>query len=232
MAALDRTGRGPAPPPARRGRWCRSHRRSSRPRTPAGTRPATGSRCARRRAAACPTGCAGFGSEKWRLGGTSRCSRHSTALISPAMPEAASVWPMFVLIEPVQARPPGRAPLAEDLAERGELDGIAHPRAGAVGLDVADAARLHPRRLVRPAQHGACTVGLGATSSPLPCPSLLTALPRITARIGSRSASARASGLRSTSPTPFAADVALRPAHRRIGSGRPPRASRSASTRS
>ena len=43
----------------------------------------------------------GFGRSKWRLGGICRCSRASTALISPQTPAAESRWPMLLLSEPM-----------------------------------------------------------------------------------------------------------------------------------
>src|SRR5205823_111884 len=42
----------------------------------------------------------GFGSWKWRLGGSCLCLSASTVLTSPATPAAASRWPMLVLTEP------------------------------------------------------------------------------------------------------------------------------------
>ena len=44
----------------------------------------------------------GFGSVKCRLAGRRRCLSDSAALISPAMPEAASRWPMLVFTEPTR----------------------------------------------------------------------------------------------------------------------------------
>ena len=121
------------------------------------------------------------------------------------------MWPMFVLTDPIETRLPRRTALAEDLTEGRELDGIADARAGAVGLDVADAARLDPGVRYAWRSIAACTAGLGATSSPLPWPSLLTALPRISAWIGSPSARARDNGLSSTNADALAAHVAVRP---------------------
>ncbi len=100
-----RAAGAPAPPRARRGRWCRRCRTSS-PRR--GAAPARGPRGepgvdeegARRRGRA-----AGSGRSKCRLGGSCRCSRASTVLISPATPAAASRWPMFPLTEPRAQKP-------------------------------------------------------------------------------------------------------------------------------
>ncbi len=60
-------------------------------------------------------------------------SSASAALISPAMPEAGSRWPILVLTDPIGS---GVAPaLAERASDRGGLDRIAGRRAGAVHLE-------------------------------------------------------------------------------------------------
>ena len=107
---------------------------------------ATASPSSAPRPAARPRGCAGSASRKCRCGGICSCCSASTTLISPAMPAAASRWPMFVLTEPMQQRPVGGAALAEHRAERLHLDRIAERGAGAVRLDVADVARARRRR--------------------------------------------------------------------------------------
>ena len=45
--------------------------------------------------------------------GSRRCCSDSTTLISPAIPAAASRWPMFVFTEPRRRRPLRRTPLAQ-----------------------------------------------------------------------------------------------------------------------
>ena len=89
---------------------------------------------------------------------------------------------MLVLTEPTQGTLAGRAALAEHGAERAELDRIAGARAGAVRLDVADTAGRQRRR--RDRRDAAAPPGLRGSACPWSrcCrPSLLTALPRITA---------------------------------------------------
>ena len=81
-----------------------------------------------------------------------------------------------------EARAPAVAALAEHRAERAELDRIAGARAGAVRLDVAARGRRARRRRGR--RVAAAPPGrsrLGVPIEPLLRPSLLTALPRITA---------------------------------------------------
>ena len=86
--------------------------------TPAMRLPSRGSQASRfacTRTRSSSNGMCGFGVWKWRLGGSSPWSIERTTLMSPAMPAAASRWPMFVLTEPIaeRARPragPRRAP--------------------------------------------------------------------------------------------------------------------------
>ena len=113
--------------------------RRARARAPRGTRSGRASRWI-----------CGFGREKWRLAGIARWCSASAALISPAMPAAASRWPMFVLTEPSRQRAPGVAALAEHGARARRLDRIAERRAGAVGLDVIHLPRARRRRAGRP----------------------------------------------------------------------------------
>ena len=44
----------------------------------------------------------GFGVTKCRFGGIVRCDRQSVVLMRPAIPAAASVWPMFVFDDPIR----------------------------------------------------------------------------------------------------------------------------------
>src|SRR5262249_60596505 len=55
-------------------------------------------------------GILGFGSEKCRLGGMALCFKQRAVLISPAMPAAASVWPMLVFADPITQRLPSGRP--------------------------------------------------------------------------------------------------------------------------
>ena len=72
------------------------------------------------------------------------------------------------------------ASLAEHGPQRGELDGIAERRAGAVGLDIVDPPRVDSGVPVGRASTASCADRLGAVR-PLVRPSWLTAPPRITA---------------------------------------------------
>ena len=66
----------------------------------------------------------------------------SAVLMRPATPAAASRWPMLVLTRAEGAGAWRRSRRrGEHLRQRGDLDGIAERRAGAVGLDVADRCR-------------------------------------------------------------------------------------------
>ena len=98
----------PALPRGRRARWCRRSRRSSRPRRGARRRRST-ARPASRLERRVRHRDVRVELSKCRCGGTSSCSRHSTTLIRPATPAAASRWPMLVLTEPTQHAPLGRA---------------------------------------------------------------------------------------------------------------------------
>ena len=106
-----------------------------------------------------PAGSAGSACSKCRCGGICSCCSASTTLIRPAMPAAASRWPMLVLTEPTTQRLVGRAALAQHRAERLDLDRIAERRAGAVRLDVARRRRARRRRWRAPARITACCAG-------------------------------------------------------------------------
>ena len=88
------------------------------------------------------TGCAarskcGLGAVKCRCGGSACARIANTTLMTPAMPAAASRWPMLVLTEPsVTRRSAGRPPTTA--ASASQLDRVAQRRAGAVGFDVRD----------------------------------------------------------------------------------------------
>ena len=121
-------------------------------------------------------------------------------LDQPATPAAASRWPMLVLTEPITS---GRlARLAQHVAERLHLDGIAERRAGAVRLDVADVARLDAARRPAHARITASCAGPFGRRQAVLRPSWLTAVPRITARTRSPSACASDSRFSTTTPQP------------------------------
>ena len=84
----------------------------------------------------------GLGASKCRLGGISPCCSASTVLIRPPMPAASPVWPMFDFSEPMAQNCLSSVPSAVRLGQPGDLDRVADQRAGAVGLDVGDVARL------------------------------------------------------------------------------------------
>ena len=67
-----------------------------------------GCSCCATRSCRSSKGICGFGHSKWRLAGIRRCRRHSAALISPAIPAAASRCPTLLLIEPITHRSPRR----------------------------------------------------------------------------------------------------------------------------
>ena len=137
----------PAPPPARRGRWCRRSRTSSRRRCAAAA-----PRRPRRQLASARRPRRSQRDVRVRLvrsagaAGSARCCSASTTLIRPAMPAAASRWPMFVFTEPTSSGRSACAAVAEHRAQRVHLDRIAERRAGAVRLHVADVAPARCRR--------------------------------------------------------------------------------------
>ena len=69
------------------------------------------------------------------------------------MPEAASRWPMFVFTAPMAQRLPGGRPSRKHVAQGRGLDGVAQPRAGALGLDELHLARRDLRPGVGLAEH-------------------------------------------------------------------------------
>ena len=85
---------------------------------------------------------AGLGWTKWRLGGISLCSSVRAALIRPAMPAAASRWPMLVFTEPMAQNCFG-CPARRKARVRAAIStGSPIGGGGAVGLDAADGFRL------------------------------------------------------------------------------------------
>ena len=94
----------------------------------------------------------GLGVLKCRLAGTVWWRSISTALIRPAMPAAASVWPMLVFTEPTRSGSArGRRTRAR---QRVHLDRVAQRGAGAVRLDVVDGGGREAGVGERRADHG------------------------------------------------------------------------------
>nr|WP_262414574.1 hypothetical protein [Streptomyces sp. ST1015] len=154
----------------------------------------------------------GLGVSWCRLAGTTPCSSARTALISPATPAAASRWPTLVFTEPTR-HPPG-CPPARSNASRSAVSSTGSP----TGVPVPCASTYPMLRASRPASASAVTItsvwpaALGALKPTLRSPSLLTAVPRITARIVSPSASASGRRLRTTAPAPSPALIPAAPA--------------------
>ena len=123
----------------------------------------------------------GFGRRKCRCGGIAPCCSASTTLIRPAMPAAASRWPMLVLTEPTTSGRRSRAPGRRRRPARA-------PRSGRRARCRCRGPRRSRRRAGRQpgvrerrADHRLLRGPLG-TVRPLLRPSWLTAEPRITAR--------------------------------------------------
>ena len=102
-------------------------------------------------------------------------------MISPATPAAPSVWPMFDFTDPTRHGRTCRSSAPHHGTERAELDGVAGCRAGAVRLDVLHGRRVDPGAGVGPAQHLLLAALAGRGTKPPLRPSLVTALPRMTA---------------------------------------------------
>ena len=96
----------------------------------------------------------GLGSRKCRLGNSSRCLSARATLIKPAIPAAASRWPILVLTEPSAQRRPAWTIDGEHRAERLGLDRIAQESACAMRLNVLNAARRNAGSPIRFAQDG------------------------------------------------------------------------------
>ena len=144
-------------------------------------------------------GMCGDGFRKFRCFGNSSCSSDRMTLIRPAIPAAASRWPIFVFTDPISSgrlasRPsPSAAPAA--------WTSIGSPS----DVPVPCASRYPTSPAATPAHSSAsamtrCWATPFGTVKPPDAPSWLTALPRITARI--RSPSRIASSRRFTTTTP------------------------------
>ena len=135
---------------------------------------------------------------KCRLGGTSPCCRHRTALMSPVTPAAGSRWPRFVLTEPSAQRawpvPYTSARLANSV---GSPTGVPVPWASIIPTSCGRT----PLRASASSYRARWAAAEGA-ASPSERPSWFTAEPRITARIRSRSRTASASRLSTMTPQP------------------------------
>ena len=97
-------------------------------------------------------------------GGITPSARTIAVLISPAMPAAAMVCPMFAFTaESQQTSAPGWSGSdgGEHVAKRGHLDLVADSCCRAVCLDETDCRRVHLSVLVGPAQRQNLTVYLG-----------------------------------------------------------------------
>ena len=160
-----------APTPARRGRWSRSSRTSSRRQSARRRSPATGSAASGRRNGRSSHAIRGLGSWKWRLGGTVPCCSASTALITPATPAAPSVCPRFVLIEP-SSTSSGLSPKTSPQAAR--LDRVAEAGPRAVRLDVSHVRDCTPGTASASRMTSTCARSL-ETVKPLAGPSWLMA---------------------------------------------------------
>ena len=88
------------------------------------------------------TECWDWASSRLASGAAFRFCRVSTALITPAMPAAASVWPILLLIEPMMTRSSAAAIGAKHRADGARLGRIADRRAGAVALDIIHRLRI------------------------------------------------------------------------------------------
>ena len=144
----------------------------------------------------------GFGSVKWRVGGTSPCSRARTALTNPATPAAASRWPTLVLTDPRAQYPLRRtSPNARVRAATSTGSPSSVPLPCASTYPTVSGST--PAIASASSTTSACPSTLGAVKPTFCAPSLLMAEPRITARTGSPSASASASRRSTTTPIPL-----------------------------
>ena len=123
----------------------------------------------------------GFGVSSWPGWRDLAALQHSAALISPAIPAAASRWPMLVFTEPITSGAAGGAPGAEHAPSAPTSIGSPSGGAGAVGLDVADSLGATPASAQRRADHRLLRRAVRRGQAVLR-PSWLTAVPRITAQ--------------------------------------------------
>ncbi len=179
--------------PARRGRSAAGHSRAS---VSSETAPDSQSTC-------------GDGASTCSVGGRTCCRSAITILITPAMPAAVELWPMFDLIDPSHSGPPVRSRpyvASSAWASIGSPSLVPVPCPSTTSTsDGARPALASAARITR-----SCEGPLGAVS-PLLAPSWLTALPRSTAstvcplRRASDSRSSTTSPRPSEKPVPSAA---------------------------
>ncbi len=87
----------------------------------------------------------GFGVSKFKLGGIWRWWTESINLISPAMPDAPSRWPILVFTEPMSSGLVTGAFVAKDPSQSVCFDGVTQRRTRAMSLDVMDIRGLNTR---------------------------------------------------------------------------------------
>ncbi len=121
----------------------------------------------------------GCGSSQPVAGGITCAWTARVALIRPATPAAALVWPMFALIEPIGARRRVRRGLPAGGGQGGELGGVADRGAGAVPLEVADGLDAEAGAPVGAARASCCPSASGRVMPPWPSEEIPQ--PRITA---------------------------------------------------
>ena len=110
----------------------------------------------------------GCGCSQPVVGGRIWASRARAALISPATPAAALVWPMLALIEPIAAGGSSRAHASrERAAQRTKLGRVAHARARAVAFEVGDRLDSEPGSPIGAAQGQELPLDLGAREPPV-----------------------------------------------------------------
>ena len=86
-----------------------------------------------------PTECGVTGSRKWRCCGSNSFSSERTTLMTPAIPAAASRWPMLVFVRAHQQRLVRARVPSPNARTRGlGLDRVAERRPCAVRLEVVD----------------------------------------------------------------------------------------------
>ena len=126
---------------------------------------------------------AGLAWSKLMLGGNCRWRRAKMVLMSPAMPAAASKWPTLPLTEPIE-QVPGSTPAntrRRAAISMGSPSGVPVPWASMYWIVSGGTSAIATASAIARAWPSS----LGAVKPTLSAPSLLTALPRITARIGS-----------------------------------------------
>ncbi len=126
-------------------------------------------------------------------------------MISDAAPAAASACPMFDFTEPMPIRPsvpPAKAVPAASSSIRSPSSVPVPCASTYCAADGSSPAAAHASVIA-----AVCWSTPGAVKPTLPEPSLVTAVPRITARTGSPSASASSSRRRTSTPAPLPGTV-------------------------